>query len=161
MLVVILWLTESLPLPVTALFAAVCMVATGVAPAAKVFGAFGDPVIFLFLGSFMLARAMEIHKIDRRLAYGLLAHPWVGGSTYRTLWTLGLSACLLSMWISNTACVAMLFPIALAIARETGELLRAPWNGGGAPRLRYTTGLMLMLAYAASVGGIDPGGHAA
>src|SRR3989338_1067334 len=140
-LVVIYWITEAIPLPVTALLGAALAVIVGIAPAKQVLAAFGDPVIFLFIGSFMLARAMQVHGLDRRIAYTLLAHPWVGGSTDRTLWALGLTACLLSMWMSNTACVAMLFPVALAIARTTADS-------------RYATGLMLMLAYAASVGGI-------
>jgi sodium-dependent dicarboxylate transporter 2/3/5 len=139
--VVIFWLSEAIPIPVTALLGAALAVLLDVAPAATVLGAFGDPILFLFIGSFMLARAMQVHGLDRRIAYTLLAHPWVGASTYRTLWALGLTACLLSMWMSNTACAAMLFPVALAIARTTQEALRP-------------TGLLLMLAYAASVGGV-------
>ncbi len=182
LLVIVYWLTEAIPIPVTALLGAALAVVLGIAPAAKVLTAFGDPVIFLFIGSFMLARAMQVHGLDRRFAYRLLAHPWVGASTSRTLWTLGLAACLLSMWMSNTACVAMLFPVALAIARTTGAFVQAdagdpstrPADGGArsglrstgergdesvelraeAPRLRYTTGLLLMLTYAASVGGM-------
>jgi len=153
-LVIVFWLTEAIPIPVTALLGAALAVLLGIAPATRVLSAFGDPVIFLFLGSFMLARAMQVHGIDRRIAYTLLAHPWVGTSTYRTLWTLGLVACLLSMWISNTACVAMLFPVALAIARTTGELIHADTGDAETPQLRYTTGLLLMLAYAGSVGGV-------
>lgn len=140
-LVIVFWLTEAIPIPATALLGSALAVALGVAPVSRVLVAFGDPVIFLFIGSFMLAQAMQVHGFDRRLAYTLLAHPWVGSSTYRTLWTLGLTTCLLSMWMSNTACTAMLFPVALAIARTTTSS-------------RYTTGLLLMLAYSASVGGV-------
>ena len=152
-LVIVFWLTEAIPIPATALLGVALTVLLGVAPAGKVLAAFGDPVLFLFIGSFMLARAMRVHGLDRRIAYRLLAHPWVGASTYRTLWALGLTACLLSMWMSNTACTAMLFPVALAIARTTEESVR-PNAADSAPPLRYTTGLLLMLAYAASVGGI-------
>lgn len=151
-LVITFWITEAIPLPVTALLGAVLAILAGIAPSTKVLSAFGDPIIFLFIGSFMLAQAMQVHGVDRRLAYTLLSHPWVGGSTYRTLWTLGLVACGLSMWMSNTACVAMLFPVALAISRTTAELVRA--EGAGTTPRRYTTGLLLMLAYAASVGGL-------
>jgi sodium-dependent dicarboxylate transporter 2/3/5 len=90
---------------------------------------------------------METHGVDRRLAYSLLAHPWIGGSVARMLWGLGLASAFLSMWISNTACVAMLFPVVLAIAKTTEEQL-------GAPAPRITTSLLLMLAYAASIGGM-------
>jgi sodium-dependent dicarboxylate transporter 2/3/5 len=152
-LVIIFWLTEAIPIPVTALLGAALAVLLGVANAGPVLSAFGDPVIFLFLGSFMLARAMQVHGIDRRIAYALLAHPWVGVSTYRTLWALGLVTCLLSMWMSNTACVAMLFPVALALARASSELAGSD-IGAGLVRSRYATGLLLMLAFSASVGGI-------
>jgi sodium-dependent dicarboxylate transporter 2/3/5 len=67
----------------------------------------------------------------------LLAHPWVGGGSHRMLWALGLTAWLLAMWIGITACVAMLFPVALAIAP---------------PPSRHLTALLLFLVYAASAG---------
>jgi solute carrier family 13 (sodium-dependent dicarboxylate transporter), member 2/3/5 len=154
-LVITFWITEAIPLPATALLGVVLIVVFGVAPAPDVLTAFGDQVIFLFIGSFMLARAMQIHGLDLRIAYALLAHPWVGGSTHRTIWAMGLTGWLLSMWISNTAAVAMLFPVALAIARSTFEVMRRQGvpNIEGSQR-KYTAGLLLMLAYSSSVGGI-------
>ena len=146
-LVIVLWISEAIPLPVTALLGPVLAIAAGVAPASNVLASFGDPVIFLFLGSFLLARAMEIHGVDRRLASSLLAHRWVGASTLRTLWAMGLATGFLSMWISNTACVAMLFPVVMALARATEDQL-------GHPAPRIVTAFLLMLAYAASVGGM-------
>jgi sodium-dependent dicarboxylate transporter 2/3/5 len=145
--VIVLWISQAIPLPVTALLGPVLAIAAGVAPSASVLASFGDPVIFLFLGSFLLARAMEIHGVDRRLASSLLAHRWVGASTVRTLWAMGLAAGFLSMWISNTACVAMLFPVVMAIARTTEEQL-----GHRAPHI--VTAFLLMLAYSASVAGM-------
>jgi sodium-dependent dicarboxylate transporter 2/3/5 len=153
-LIVIFWVTEAIPLPATALLGMALMVVTGIAQAGDVLGAFGDQVIFLFIGSFMIAAAMRVHGLDRRIAYTLLAHPWVGGSTWRTLWALGLTAWLLSMWISNTACVAMLFPVALAIARSTAETIAAAAPGPPDAHRRYATGLLLMVAYAGSIGGL-------
>lgn len=151
-LVIVFWVSEAIPLPVTALLAVTLIIVLGISPADLVLDAFGDQVIFLFIGSFILARAMQIHGVDRRIAYALLAHPWVGQSSYRTIWTFGLTAWFLSMWISNTATVAMLFPVALAIARTssmTGSNGDASTN-----RRRYATGLLLMLAYAGSMGGL-------
>ena len=154
-LVIIFWITEAIPIPATALLGVALAVLLGVAPAKNILTAFGDQIIFLFIGSFMLARAMQRHELDRRIAYALLAHPWVGGNTYRTLWAVGLTAWLLSMWISNTAAVAMLFPVTLAIAQETERMVsgRTLMNGALSSR-RYTTALLLMLAFAGSVGGI-------
>jgi len=145
--VIVLWISEAIPLPVTALLGPVLAIVAGVAPASAVLASFGDPVIFLFLGSFLLARAMEIHGIDRRLASALLGHPWVGASTLRMLWAMGLVTGLLSMWISNTACVAMLFPVVMALARTTEDQL-------GHPAPHIVTAYLLMLAYAASIGGM-------
>lgn len=154
-LIITFWVTEAIPLPATALLGMVLIVTFGIAPADEVLTAFGDQVIFLFIGSFMLARAMQIHGLDLRIAYTLLAHPWVGGSTYRTVWAMGLTGWLLSMWISNTAAVAMLFPVALAIARSTIEVIRQQGVPGiESAQRKYTTGLLLMLAYGSSVGGI-------
>lgn len=155
-LIVVFWVTEAVPLPVGSLMALGLIVVAGVSPAGEVLSAFGDQVIFLFIGSFMLARIMQVHGVDRRIAYYLLAHPWVGQSTYRTIWAVGLTAWLLSMWISNTASVAMLLPVVLAIGRLTGELLAESPNSVEADSItrRYMTGLLLMLAYSASLGGL-------
>ena len=76
--VVVLWFTEALPLAVTALLGAVACVVAGVAPAKEVFRPFADPLIFLFIGSFLLAEAIRQHRLDRRLAYAVLAAPAVG-----------------------------------------------------------------------------------
>ncbi|HLT20520.1 MAG TPA: DASS family sodium-coupled anion symporter [Thermomicrobiales bacterium] len=154
-LVIIFWVTEAMPLPAASLLAIVLIVLAGIAPAADALDAFGDQIIFLFIGSFILARIMQIHRVDQRIAYALLSHSWVGGSTYRTIWTIGLTTWLLGMWISNTAAVAMLVPVVLAVGRSARTVFEAA--GVADPereQRRYTTGLLLMLAYAASMGGI-------
>ena len=73
--VVTLWVTEALPLPVSALLAAAACVVAGVAPASEVFRPFSQPLVFLFIGSFILAEAIRIHRLDRRLAFAVLALP--------------------------------------------------------------------------------------
>src|SRR5262245_49008261 len=65
--VVVLWITEALPMPVTALMGATACVALRVAPAKEVFEPFANPLMFLFIGSFILARALFYHRLDRRL----------------------------------------------------------------------------------------------
>src|SRR6478672_11156687 len=74
--VVVLWITEAIPLPLTALVAAAACVLLQVAPAKEVFLPFADPLIFLFIGAFILARALFLHRLDRRLAFSILAMPW-------------------------------------------------------------------------------------
>ncbi len=112
---VILWITEALPLAVTALIGPVLAIILQVAPARAVFAPFADPIIFLFIGSFMLAEAMFAHGLDRRIAFGALSSRAVGGSPTRILLVYGAVATGISMWISNTATTAMMFPIGLSI----------------------------------------------
>jgi solute carrier family 13 (sodium-dependent dicarboxylate transporter), member 2/3/5 len=151
--VVVFWMTEPIPIPVTAVLGLALAVVTGVAPSAEVFGAFSSPVIFLFIGSFIIARAMTVHGLDRRFALRVLALPGVARSTYRIIVAFGVSAALLSSVISNTAAVAMLLPIGLGVLRAVMGLLPADLRGGS-QQLRLGTALMLMTAYGASVGGL-------
>jgi sodium-dependent dicarboxylate transporter 2/3/5 len=155
--VVVLWVTEALPLPVTALAGAILCVILGVAPARQVFAYFADPIVFLFVGSFMLARAMAVHGLDRRMALSFLSIPWMSARPSRLLAGLGLVTAALSMWVSNTATTAMMLPIGLGIlgalhqARVAEGLASGPMGARGWP---FATGMMLMIAYAASIGGI-------
>ena len=73
-----MWVTEALALPVTALLGAAACVVLRVAPAKEVFAPFADPLMFLFIGSFILARAIFLHRLDRRLALAVLSLPWIG-----------------------------------------------------------------------------------
>lgn len=147
--VVVLWVTETLPLPVTALLGAAACVILQVAPAKEVFAPFADPLMFLFIGAFILARAIFLHGLDRRLAYGVLSLPWVGARPGRILLAFGGVTTMISAWISNTATTAMMFGIGLSILAA----LRAP-GAGSTIHPRYATGLMLMTSFAASVGGL-------
>jgi solute carrier family 13 (sodium-dependent dicarboxylate transporter), member 2/3/5 len=148
--VVILWVSEALPMPVTALLGASACIVVGVAPAKQVFAPFADPLMFLFIGSFILAQGIFHHGLDKRVAYAVLARPRVAASPTRLLLAFGLVAAVVSGWISNTATTAMLFGIGLSLLRALyrGEL------GTAAPDPRWATGLMLMIAFAASIGGL-------
>ncbi len=149
--VVILWVTEALPLPVTALFGAAACVVMRVAPARDVFAPFADPLMFLFIGSFIIARAIFLHRLDRRLAFGVLSIKWVGARPGRILVAFGAVTAFISAWISNTATTAMMFAIGMAIL---AFLFDNEEEGGSKINRRYATGLMLMTAFAASIGGL-------
>jgi sodium-dependent dicarboxylate transporter 2/3/5 len=153
-LTVVYWVTEAIPVPATALTAMALCALLGVAPPGEVFSAFASPTIFLFIGSFMLARAMTVHGLDRRFALRVLSISGVAGSTYGTLIAFGVVAAVLSAFISNTAATAMLLPIGLGIVGIYGRLIRhdAPDSDPGTRRLGAA--LMLMIAYSASVGGL-------
>jgi sodium-dependent dicarboxylate transporter 2/3/5 len=149
-LVVVFWITEALPVPVTALLGPTLAVVLRVAPAKQALAPFGDPIIFLFIGSFILAQAMYTHGLDRRIAYTALASRWVGSSAGRIMVTYGAVSLALSMWISNTATAAMLLPIGVSIIAHIGR------NPAIDPRAfrRFSLALMLITAFGASIGGI-------
>jgi sodium-dependent dicarboxylate transporter 2/3/5 len=154
-LVVTLWVCESIPLAATALLGPALCVAAGIAPAREVFRSFADPIIFVFLGGFLIAEATLHHGLNRRIALSVLGLPGVGRSPARLLLAFGGVTAFISMWVSNTATTAMMFPIAVAILSEMARRRRAA--AGRAvhfTELRFGAGLMLMTAFAASVGGV-------
>ena len=144
------WMTEALPLPVTALVGPTLAVLLGVAPVRTVFAPFADPIIFLFIGSFILAEAMFVHRLDRRMAYSALASAWVGRSALRLVMVYAsASPVCISMWMSNTATTAMLFPLGLAVLAELG---RGPERDRQFEQ--FAMAMMLVTSFAASIGGI-------
>jgi sodium-dependent dicarboxylate transporter 2/3/5 len=149
-LVIVLWVTEALPMAVTAVFGPVLAVLMGVAPARQALASFADPVIFLFIGSFMLAEAMFVHGVDKRIAYTALSWRFIGTSGTRMLVVYGAVATALSMWISNTATTAMLFPIGLSIIAHVRQ---SAARGHGDLR-RFALAMMLITAFGASIGGM-------
>ena len=119
---IVYWLSEAIPIPVTAVPAlALCVLfnvpAVGPnaedAPGDIVFGSFIDPVIFLFIGAFIIAQAMITHGLDRRFAFIVLSIPGVARSTYGVIIAFGAIAASISAFISNTTTAAMLLPIGL------------------------------------------------
>jgi sodium-dependent dicarboxylate transporter 2/3/5 len=162
--VVIYWITEAIPIPVTAVIGLALAVVLNVPqvatdaeddPADVIFGAFSDDTIFLFIGSFIIAQAMMVHGLDRRFAYLVLSIPGVARSTYGVIVAFGVIAALISAFVSNTATTAMLFPIGLGIMGALAGLVAdQAEEERDVSRLRFGTALMLMIAYAASVGGL-------
>src|SRR5881296_1062803 len=113
--VVIYWITEPIPLPVTALLGTSFCVLVGLGSAKSVFASYAHPIIFLFIGSFLLAEAMAVHGLDRRFAAWMLSFAWVGVRPRRILLAIGMVTALISMWVSNTATTALMLPIALGV----------------------------------------------
>jgi sodium-dependent dicarboxylate transporter 2/3/5 len=137
--VIVAWVTEVMPISVTALLIAPAMIVTGVTDSKTAFAPYADPLIFLFIGGFFIARAMTRHGLDRRIARSLMTFPLVRGSSVRIRMAFMLSAVVMSMWISNTATAAILIPILLGTLPEDDE---------------HAPGSVLAIAYAASVGGM-------
>lgn len=119
-----LWTFGALPLPVTALLVPVLLTFYGIFPTAEALMPFADPVVYLLMGGLILAEAFRKHGVDRRLAYSIVSR--FGGEVGKILFSFMLVSAVLSMWISNTATVALLIPVVLGIAsraeKEKGKL---------------------------------------
>jgi len=153
--VVVWWITEPIPLSMTAVLGAVLCVVFNVTTVKSAFAAFADPMIFLFMGSFILAEAMAVHRLDKRFAYGIMSIRWVGNRSGRILFVFGSICAFISMWISNTATTAMMFPIGLGIVTTMADITARKTGRPVDPKkLRFGTAMMLMAAYSSSAGGI-------
>ncbi len=140
----VLWLTEAIPLPVTALLVPVGALALGFPglTTVKALAPFADPIVFLFLGGFALASALNAQQLDRKMAGFLLALS--DGHLGRAVWLLFGVTALLSMSISNTATAAMVLPLTLGILGPLDP-----------QRERRTLAFVLLgVAYSASIGGM-------
>jgi sodium-dependent dicarboxylate transporter 2/3/5 len=161
--VVVWWVTEAIPIPVTALLGVVlCALLEATPPPPEddssvdvVFALFTDDTIFLFIGSFIIAQSMVVHGLHRRFAYRVLSMRSVGGSTYRIILAFGLIGALTSPVMSNTAGAAMMLPIALGVMGVVGGMVARQAAGDRDPeRLRFGSALMLVITYGITVGGL-------
>lgn len=146
--VVALWITEAIPMAMTAFLGVAATVVLQVAPPTAAFAPFADPLIFLFIGTFMLAQAIFVHGLDRRFALAMLSLRLIGRSPARILAAYATVTCLISMWISNTATTAMMFPIGVSLLHVLEQ--QGPKRIGP----RYGAALLLSAAFASSVGGL-------
>ncbi len=144
---VIWWITEAVPLPVTALLPLIMLPILQVFSVSEAAAPYANPIIFLFMGGFLIALAMEKRNLHRRIALNIIR---VTGTTANGI-ILGfmLSTAFLSMWISNTATTVMMLPIALSVV----DLLEDKQAQTGEGYRRFALGLMLCIAYAANIGG--------
>ncbi len=152
--VAVWWICEPVPIPVTSLLGPVLCVIFGVTGVTDAFKAFANPMIFLFMGGFLIAKGMMVSGLDKRIAYGILSMKWVGDSPRRIFLAIGLACMLLSGWISNTATAAMMFPIALGLLDAIREMMAENGKEIDLKKYKFATGLMLMTAYACSIGGV-------
>ncbi|MEJ7627891.1 MAG: DASS family sodium-coupled anion symporter [Ferruginibacter sp.] len=141
-LVAILWITEAIPLPLTSLLIPVMAIFMQVVPSREAFSQFAHPIIFLFMGGFVLAGALSRHSLDKMLAQKLIR--LARGNFYRSSILLMLATSLLACWVSNTSSTAMMLPLAI------GMLVLIKKNTVS-PESKF---LMLGVAYSANIGGI-------
>lgn len=152
--VAVWWVGEAIPIPAASLLPLVLFPLTGALPLADTAPAYADPLIFLFMGGFFLAMAMQRWGLHRRIALRTIVA--VGTEPKRLLLGFMVATAFLSMWVSNTATVMMMVPIALAVIHQTAGLVEAAGldidtSQGSFP---FGIALMLCIAYSASVGGV-------
>lgn len=139
-----LWVTQALPLAVTALLVPLLAVVMGLMPLKAALAPFAHPIIFLFLGGFALGAALSRQQLDQALAQGVLR--LAGGRRMVAVLLCGALAAFLSMWMSNTATAAVMLPLAVGLLRSEGDHRE--------PGAREYAFVLLVLAYSASLGGI-------
>lgn len=139
------WITEALPIPVTALIPLILFPVIGLGGIKQVAAPYANPMVFLFLGGFILALAMQRWGFHRRVAIGLIGS--LGTRPSRIIAGFLLSGALVSMWVSNTATALMMLPIALSVI----SLVPDPESPSGR---RFSTALLLAVAYGSTTGGM-------
>lgn len=143
------WLTEAVPLAATALLPVIIMPLAGIAELGTVTSSYGHPLIFLFLGGFMLAMAIESVGLHRRIALTIVSV--VGVKPRQLMLGFMLATAFLSMWITNTAATIMMYAVALSVIDFVKEESAVH---GTVPSRGFAVGLILAVAYSASVGGM-------
>lgn len=147
------WITEAIPIPVTSLLPLVLFPLSGGMEVKSTASAYGDETIFLFMGGFMIALAMEKWNLHRRIALTIISA--IGTNMDRIVLGFMVATGFLSMWISNTATAMMMVPIGLAIIYQISDALKDnPSVDTSKENFGFGKALMLGIAYSASLGGI-------
>lgn len=140
------WITEALPIPVTALLPIVLFPVLDIVSIGDATSPFANPLIFLFMGGFVIAIAMERWKLHRRIALNIVH--FVGVKPSSIIVGFIIAGAFLSMWVSNTATTLMMLPIALSVL----ELIEREKDGQD--KLNFEIVLVLSIAYACNIGGM-------
>lgn len=139
------WITEAIPISATSLMPIVLLPITQGAPIGQTTAAYGDKMLFLFVGGFIIAIGMQKWNLHKRIALNIINA--IGTKANALILGFMLATGFLSMWISNTATTLMMVTIALALIKQTGEYLKED----GA---QFFKALLLAIAFSASIGGV-------
>ncbi|MEQ8575076.1 SLC13 family permease [Fulvivirga sp.] len=140
---IVWWVTEAVPIPVAALLPIIILPLTGVFSVSQATAPYASPIIFLFMGGFLIALGLEKHGLHLRLALSLLKI--TGSSGNGIILGFMIASSLLSMWISNTATAVMMLPIASSVVGLLSSKQGLNKN--------FALALMLSIAYSANIGG--------
>jgi len=142
------WVTEPVPIPVTSFLPMILLPLTGVMPLKEAAVGYANPVIYMYMGGFILAIAIERWNLHRRIALGIVNR--IGNSLRSIVLGVMIASAFLSMWISNAATALMMLPIAVALLGELDE--RDQFDAE--QRDGFARTLLLTVAYSASIGGL-------
>ena len=143
------WITEAIPIPVTSLMPLILLPVSGTMTGSEVTSSYGSDIIFLFLGGFFIATAMEKWNLHRRIALFIISV--IGTSTQRILLGFMAATAFLSMWVSNTAAVMMMVPMALAITAQVAATLKGQKDG--TDLRKFEKSMLFGVGYAGTIGG--------
>lgn len=150
LLMAIWWITEAIPIAATALLPLAALPLLDVAPIREAATPYANPIIFLFMGGFMIALAMQRWDLHRRIALRLVN--WIGTRPSSIVIGFIIASAFLSMWVSNTATALMMLPIGLSIIRVARD--EAPDSSPTEGTDHFGVVLLLSIAYACNIGGI-------
>ncbi len=139
------WVTEPIPLAVTSLLPIILFPLMGVLKLGQTTASYGQPIVFLYIGGFLIAIAIEKTGLQRRIALAIIRS--MGTRLSMIILGFMIATAILSMWISNTATAIMMLPIGMAIITATAD-------DGGEHQAHFRKALMLAIAYASSIGGL-------
>ncbi|ARK31820.1 SLC13 family permease [Halalkalibacter krulwichiae] len=147
------WITEAIPIPATSLLPIILLPITGALDGDTVTASYGNPIIFLFLGGFMIALAMEKWNLHKRIALNIISV--IGTSPSKIVFGFMAATGFLSMWVSNTAAVMMMIPIGTAITYQVGQALKNN-NDHLAKEAeeKFSKVLIFSIGYAGTIGGL-------
>ena len=146
--IAIWWVTEAVPIAVTALLPLILFPTTGIMTINATTAAYGDKYVFLYLGGFFLAIAIEKWNLHKRIALYIIKV--IGTNIYKVILGFMVATAFLSMWISNTATAVMMLPMGMSIVAQLKDNPTTSEN----ENLIFGKALMLSIAYSASIGGI-------
>ncbi len=138
------WITETLPLSITSLIPLIIFPLTGVLSASKISEAYINSIIFLFIGGFLIAIAIEQWNLHKRIALNIII--FFGNKPAKILLGFMIASAFLSMWISNTATALLMLPIAFSIFKE--------FSNDSIISQNFSKAILLGIAYSCSIGGI-------
>lgn len=150
--VAVWWITEAIPIPATSLLPLILLPVTGALDGDAVASAYGDPIVFLFLGGFMIALAMEKWNLHKRMALTIIS--MIGTSTQRIVLGIMSATAFLSMWISNTAAVMMMIPIGTAIIYQVSQTLKDSSYEYINRKGNFEKSVILGTGFAGTIGGL-------